>query len=701
MKESLDQLYKEYGFSKNDISESIGLYLYEEGRYFGAEIIPLKQDQDTLNKCEDLRKNYAEAGYASVIKKLNDINEAGKELYKSFFSYNSIVARLKNRYRLFSESQTKSIGTQYQYINSPYLSNKIEISEDIIDHVIKLLSFERPRLIIIEAAAGYGKTCTSYEILNQLTLNEICGNPIMTELSRNRGASKFRYVLLDEIDREYPTLNSKLVQFEIRNGRIPLIIDGFDELLTKSELLTETEEVFGEVEPMLDTIGNLLTGSAKIILTTRKTAVFGGIEFDEWLQKWESKFDVTRISIEVPRIKDWLGESRYSVIKENNFPLEQIANPVLLTYLRNLPADVFVEHIEEPDRVVKKYFFSLMEREKIRQELYINAEDQYNIFKKLAASFLDFDITAEKKHFIKELIESESKNILDSALKSYPGNTTIENLLDKLVNHAILDRKGVEENMIGFINEFIFGNFIGEILIDSKTNKIENDYSAFMLEIGATAFRVQNSENKILLWGKINDLSHRFSQSALLNFDVSLRNRLTRNYKETEIKELEAYNTFFDSDFNIESVVFTECKFKNCVFDKKSFEGVTFISSLFDECSVKDDICLDFDSDNSSIKCIQKNGNIFQFLNTQETIDESDVNDEFQNQVLSKILSLQSSHKSQRFIELLKQFDKPFKRKVRSQIQILENQGLVKHRGSDIKIEVNRVKEVKSRLNIK
>ena len=59
----------------------------------------------------------------------------------------------------------------------------------------------------------------------------------MTVLSKNRSASIFRYILLDEIDHEYPTLDSNLVTHEIRTGRIPLIIDGFDELLSNSDIL--------------------------------------------------------------------------------------------------------------------------------------------------------------------------------------------------------------------------------------------------------------------------------------------------------------------------------------------------------------------------------------------------------------------------------------------------------------------------------
>lgn len=44
----------------------------------------------------------------------------------------------------------------------------------------------------------------------------------------------FRYVLLDEIDRKFTTLSSDLVIAEIRNGNVPLVIDGFDELISRS-----------------------------------------------------------------------------------------------------------------------------------------------------------------------------------------------------------------------------------------------------------------------------------------------------------------------------------------------------------------------------------------------------------------------------------------------------------------------------------
>ncbi len=202
------------------------------------------------------------------------------------------------------------------------MDGTIEESDSLIEIVNSILKRNHPQLVIIEAAAGYGKTCASYEILNRLVnKSDQILSPLFTELSKNRSAKIFRYILLDEIDLEFPTLNSELVIHEIKTGRIPLIIDGFDELLEKVNVSNiDISDAFGEIETMLNTIGNLLDKNAKIILTTRKTAIFSGFEFDKWVQKWDNKFEVTRFSLKEPRIKDWLGTERFSIVKNSEYP---------------------------------------------------------------------------------------------------------------------------------------------------------------------------------------------------------------------------------------------------------------------------------------------------------------------------------------------------------------------------------------------
>lgn len=180
--------------------------------------------------------------------------------------------------------------------------------------VVARLNTTRPILFLIEAAAGFGKTCTAYEIVHQL-IQEKNHLPLFSELSRNRKAPIFRYVLLDEIDRKFPTLSSRLVQSEITNGRVIAILDGFDELLRKSD----EDDDFENQEPMLETIGQFLTGNAKIILTTRRTVLFEGDAFHNWAATHSDEFDLIRIRIGEPSLVDWLPEKRFKPFRPHHW----------------------------------------------------------------------------------------------------------------------------------------------------------------------------------------------------------------------------------------------------------------------------------------------------------------------------------------------------------------------------------------------
>jgi hypothetical protein len=339
-KQSLDRLYTSYGFEVGSSNSNLGIYLYKKGRYFGVDIIPLIHSIDVCELAEKQKEEYSDNGYAASVKKYKTISDAEKELFRSFFEYNNSIIRIKRKYTEFVNKQTRNLlGFKYEFINPPFeLDDELNSKgiEKLTDRILKELIDSGPKLIIIEAAAGYGKTCTAYELLNIVsTKNDQLKIPLFTELSRNRGANIFRYILLDEIDREYPHLNSELVIKEIKSGNIPLIIDGFDELLDKVNINnSDASSSFEEVETMLDTIGNLLENNAKIILTTRKTAIFSGFEFDSWIEKWEAKFQTFRYNIRDPKLKDWLGDNRYKLIQEKQVPIQHVANPVILTFFK-------------------------------------------------------------------------------------------------------------------------------------------------------------------------------------------------------------------------------------------------------------------------------------------------------------------------------------------------------------------------------
>ena len=54
---------------------------------------------------------------------------------------------------------------------------------------------------------------------------------------------------------------------------------------------------------MLETISELLTNNSKVILTTRKSAIFDGELFTDWINKYQDKFVINRYQIEKPEIR--------------------------------------------------------------------------------------------------------------------------------------------------------------------------------------------------------------------------------------------------------------------------------------------------------------------------------------------------------------------------------------------------------------
>lgn len=700
----IDNLYEKYGYRKIEYGESVRLFLYEKSRYFGADIIPLDNHRETVVQCERLRVEYSEGGYATRIKNYSSIEEVALELYKSFFSYDSTKARLKKKYDKFLTSQRRlNGGIKYEYINSPFqVNNESTGNGNLIKEVTDCIKIERPQLIIIEGSAGYGKTCTAYELLNKLLDSTFCENPLLTVLSRNRGANIFRYILLDEIDREYPNLDSRLVTYEVNNGRIPIIIDGFDELLNKSEIVkSESDKVFSEVETMLDTIGNLLVNKTKIILTSRKTAIFAGDEFKRWLGKWSNTFDVTRFTLEIPRIKDWLTQEKLDGIKHAQIPVEYIANPVLLTYLRNLNKTTFDSHLLEPESIIEKYFTSLFGREIERQELKIHPEDQYKIFKNVAQFLINLDQSSEEKTFFRDIIVDVNKDLLNNTLKLYPPDYDIERLADKLINHAILDRKGQEENEIGFINDFVFGTFIGEIMSKSSIPEIEKNFSPYMVEIGATAYRVQNSENKSLMWKKIEALASKFESSTLFTFDITLEGQLKRNFANSVFKSLQIFKISFTEEYIVDSSVFINCKFKKCTFHVNAFSSISFIDCLFEECSLVGVASLNDFENSITINCRQVECNILTFHSSYDNDKSSkDKRIELENNILGKLYHIEESSTEPKISNVLKSYELKERRMVGILIDKLRSEKIIKVIGLNVNIEINQLHIVKNRIGV-
>jgi hypothetical protein len=601
----IDAIYEKYGYDVKKNHSGVRVYIFTKSIYNGADILDLGEH----TQVESVKKYYSNQGYAVKIKNYQSYEEAEQELFKDFFKADGVLSILKRRYHNFVERLMQHLPSHsiYEYIDCPYeytLYNpdktinyqdftSIDKNTSIVNKVVDLLQHHiGPLFIIIEAAAGYGKTCTAYEILNEFLKINVNKLPFFTELSRDRKATIFKHILLNEIEEQFSrSITSDVVVHEIKSGRIPLIIDGFDELISKDFSFAASE--FQQVESMLSTIVDLLSENAKIVITSRKTAIFNSEEFLQWMEAKEMAYSLLRISISEPKIENWLNAERLQILDEGDVPVQNFANPVLLTYLRYTQLDNLKEIVLNKKTIVDDYIHFLLDREQVRQNLPIDPDVQLRIFKKLVRLFTEFDIKSTHKDDLKDFILDYNKKILEDALKKYASDKrpTLDQLANTLTNHAFLDRK--DNKNIGFVNEFVLGTLIGENLIcgDYQRHRLNfhQEISQSFSLLGLQAYKVQPKDKKEKLWNIYNTYPFSYEQQFFFKIDVDLANKVERTFKEAAFHDFELEEIIFLNPSQFTDSTFTNCIFRSCIFNPDAFSKVSFVSCKFYDCSYEDE----------------------------------------------------------------------------------------------------------------
>ena len=581
--EEIEALYELYGFSKVKQSDDYVVFTYSNGYFYNAEIIKFNNQIEETK----LKREFEEAGYSVRIIEYVSLEKTHELLFNGFFAVKNINDRLLKDYELFGELQSKKLlGATYEYVEPKCNWNCEGEQKDLIFGIYEQIQKPGAQLIILEAAAGYGKTCTSYELIKMIADN--CTDnfaPIFTELSKNRKAALFRYVLLDEIDRKFTSLSSELVISEIRNGKVPLIIDGFDELISRSNKnMSDPNSVEDDSQTMLDTIAELFEPGCqtKVVLTSRKSAIFTGDIFEEWKDKHLPKCNVTRVSIDEPTVSDWIGFEKTEYLEKHGIPFASIINPILLAFMRSMEMDKFEETRSNVENVISYYFNSLLERERERQSLQLTVKEQYRIMEQIAKDFVEFEIIAEEISFIRdlfiEIIHDNYKSYRDRyvAIEERP---TEEEFATKLAGHALLNRISPQKNQIGFINDFIFGILIGDCILedDSILEEMDGKY----IDIACTAYASRSDEKKNELLEKVLPQIDRLNYEQQLDTEIKLANTIQRNYESHYFSNRSFQDVFFDGSYGFKKCTFRNCLFKESIFVTRAFEECSFYDCKF------------------------------------------------------------------------------------------------------------------------
>lgn len=587
-KKEVTNLYLQYGFEKGPSNDQYLVFFSQRGYFQNAEIVLLygDVDQGIIDKNE-----YESLGYSVRIRQFSDVASVHDALFDGFFSTGLSNKRLLSEYDSFCLQQSRKLANiEYKYVGGSFVESGSLQNGSVIDRILEVFALESRQLIILEASAGFGKTCTSFEVIKQLIQRMPAKIPLLAELSKNRKASVFRYVLLSEIDQKFPALSSELVTNEIQDGRIFLIIDGFDELLSKSCSTQQDAEKSGgkDAQTMLDTIAQLIPkdSKTKILLTSRKSSIFVGDAFDTWVTDRLDECSVTRLQLTQPSLRDWIGPEKIEILKENNITLDSILNPVLLTLLKNEPIESFKEKYTSNDKLIDEYLDLLLQREKTRQALPLSVDEQLSIMQELAVQMVQYDISAEEIDFIQGILMDVVAPKLDTYLNRYDlladaseTKPTEAEFLTKLSHHALLDRTSGQNNLIGFINEFIFGLMIARAVVDHRlpVNELKGKY----LDIAVTAYSACSLEKRESLYNIIAPVLPSQTAERRINTEMHLSERITGCYCGEYFD-----GVFFGKNLKISGdSIFTECIFSDCVFDRCRINTDAFRTCQFYNCS--------------------------------------------------------------------------------------------------------------------
>lgn len=341
---------------------------------------------------------------------------------------------------------------------------------------------------------------------------------------------------------------------------------------------------------MLDTIADLLTynSKAKILLTSRKSSIFTGDIFDDWAEKKLFNCNITRIQLAEPTAQDWVGYEKFVVLKELGISLDNILNPVLLTFIRNQTIETIRQNYGNNENILDQYFSLLLTREQERQQLLLDIREQISIMQQLASYLVQFDISSEEPQFIRELLldiltgnlNKYLERYSDSLLQSSEDRPTDEEFVMKLVHHALLDRVSANSNKIGFINDFILGLFIGDALIFNKLSI--DQMSEKYIDIASTSYGIKDEQSRKTLFKKITPVIVQLSVEYQLLIDINLVKKLTQNYCDQYFDSLVfKSNFYFDTRYKFINCIFSSCSFDNCTIPTSVFQSCQFYNCQF------------------------------------------------------------------------------------------------------------------------
>ena len=470
-----------------------------------------------------------------------------------------------------------------------------------------------PRLYVVQAPAGYGKTAFAYELAFQVAKRHKEAPelpfPIFIPFAKYRRFGGVRDILRAEIEElKLYGVNSRALLQVIHDGHAVVLLDGFDELIA--------EVGAKSAKANLAAISEFLQGSARVILTSRSAFLSTSAEIVEMM---ENRIGVQQVQVVnlVPFERDQqrgyllnLGLDRQSVDKaigilamHPNLPT-LCKSPLLLNTVASLARQGYNGELSI-DLLYETHIQVLCERERERQQHNLSNELQAQFARRISLSMYADNTYHYEPDLLGLFWDTEGQELLLTA--GYLP-TDLESLRTKLMCHALFDsalsadplreRRGIQFIHPSFRDFFVASGFQQAAMPGADSTKaidlLRRPIPEGLLEI--VCWRKDMLQGFLELFLKQKDTGLR-NVLSLLSVGIetgSLSPRVAESALEGALRKKKLEHTDL-SGLRFYGVRLTGWTFTDCNLNDTQWRGCAFCNCDFRGCSLFG--CTVFDCD--------------------------------------------------------------------------------------------------------
>jgi hypothetical protein len=347
-------------------------------------------------------------------------------------------------------------GMEFVRVHQTYVNQSVadesgnKLESDSVLAVRQWVRKNRGGLLVILADAGHGKTSLAREIAYEMARTHLeradAPVPIFVPFAEHRRVTDWAGLVLVRLQEHGVLgLHSDAFDFLLKEGRIVLILDGFDEMSEESGIKIAEEN--------LRMIADHTHERGRVVLTSRSTFFRSSAEVAQIIEQrldqsfirvYELlKFDASqRRDYLVKRLGSAAEANRVlSVMRPNEALTELAGSPLVLNMLASAIAEGAGRFTGGRDRasLYGAYFKAVFERERLRQGHQLSDDEQFEFLERIADSmFADRTSVysrADVAYFVAEALPKRIERLRGR-------KTEEEALTSKLCDHAAFSTEG-------------------------------------------------------------------------------------------------------------------------------------------------------------------------------------------------------------------------------------------------------------------